>query len=251
MTAVPAPRRHTLAFLEAARPAAPVHIGTDVDVGALSVHQQRADRKYSFVTYVAAALGEVLTRYPNANASYEGGLFPRTVANDSVDVKLAVDKSVDDVRIVASVILRDVGARSLASIQDDVDRARDTTADDLPELDGIRVLHRLPFPLARIAFGFATRLARRSDVLGTVSVTSLGHAPVTSFHSYGGTVVTIGLGRVTRRPVVRRGDDGTEIVAITPVLPLSLTFDHRAIDGAEAADVLAALVANLSSAPTS
>jgi pyruvate/2-oxoglutarate dehydrogenase complex dihydrolipoamide acyltransferase (E2) component len=81
---------------------------------------------------------------------------------------------------------------------------------------------------------------RRTDVLGTLAVTSLGHRPVDGFHSNGGTTITLGVGRVLDRPVVR----GAEIVS-APVMRLSLAFDHRVIDGAEAADVLGDLVAAL------
>jgi len=64
-------------------------------------------------------------------------------------------------------------------------------------------------------------------------VTSLGHRPVIRFFSCGGTAVTIGIGRIRDLPVVRDG-----AVAIAPSMPLSLTFDHRVLDGALAADVL-------------
>lgn len=49
----------------------------------------------------------------------------------------------------------------------------------------------------------------------------------------GGTTTTFGVGRVLERPVVREGR-----IVVAPVLRLSLAFDHRVIDGAEAADVL-------------
>lgn len=41
------------------------------------------------------------------------------------------------------------------------------------------------------------------------------------------------MGRIADRPVARDG-----AVVIAPVMRLSLAFDHRVIDGAEAADVL-------------
>ena len=54
--------------------------------------------------------------------------------------------------------------------------------------------------------------------------------------SAGGTAVTLCAGRVVDRPVVR---DGAVVPA--PVMQLGLTFDHRVIDGAAAADVLSDL----------
>jgi pyruvate/2-oxoglutarate dehydrogenase complex dihydrolipoamide acyltransferase (E2) component len=41
------------------------------------------------------------------------------------------------------------------------------------------------------------------------------------------------MGQVADRPVARRGE-----VVVVPAMRLSLAFDHRVIDGAEAADVL-------------
>jgi pyruvate dehydrogenase E2 component (dihydrolipoamide acetyltransferase) len=49
------------------------------------------------------------------------------------------------------------------------------------------------------------------------------------------------VGKLLQKPVVH-GD----AVVIRPILPLSLTFDHRALDGAEAQRFLNALIAYLS-----
>jgi pyruvate dehydrogenase E2 component (dihydrolipoamide acetyltransferase) len=53
-------------------------------------------------------------------------------------------------------------------------------------------------------------------------------------------VAIIGAGRIGQRVVVREGQP-----AVRPVLPLSLTFDHRVITGGEAARFLVALMADL------
>jgi len=58
-------------------------------------------------------------------------------------------------------------------------------------------------------------------------------------------VAVLGVGRLTRRAVAE--GDG---VAVAPVLPLSLTFDHRAVDGAPAAMFLDAVAARLEDPPT-
>jgi len=78
---------------------------------------------------------------------------------------------------------------------------------------------------------------------GTFTVTNVG--------SLGGTgviptinypeVAILGMGMARPKPVVRDG----EIVART-ILPLTLTFDHRVIDGADAARFMTALVRSLS-----
>jgi pyruvate/2-oxoglutarate dehydrogenase complex dihydrolipoamide acyltransferase (E2) component len=104
----------------------------------------------------------------------------------------------------------------------------------MPEFAAVRRLQRLPMPIGRLLFQrFVRPLKRRAAVFGTFAVTSLGHRAVDSFHSIGGTTVTLGVGRMLDRPVARDG-----AVVIAPMLRLSLAFDHRVLDGGEAADVL-------------
>jgi hypothetical protein len=185
-------------------------------------------------------LGGVLRRYPQANAAFAGSLRPRMAYHDAVDVKLTLDKRVGDVRSVLSVVLPDVDACTLDHLQNAVDRLRDTPVEDIRELDGVRALQKLPIPLGRLAFGLATRLGGRHRRLGTVALTSLGHQPVHRFFSFGGTTLTVGLGRIAPTPVAVHGQ-----VVIASLLPLSLTFDHRVLDGALAAEVLAELKKSL------
>ncbi|MCM3884051.1 2-oxo acid dehydrogenase subunit E2 [Frankia sp. R82] len=82
----------------------------------------------------------------------------------------------------------------------------------------------------RRKFAQAARLLpKRGFVMGTFAVTSLGHRAADGFHSVGGTTITLGIGRVLDRPVVRAG-----VVGAAPLMRLNLAFDHRVIDGAEA-----------------
>jgi len=70
---------------------------------------------------------------------------------------------------------------------------------------------------------------------------------ITNFGHFGGLFATpiinwpdvaiLGFGRIVERPWVHRGE-----IAIRRILPLSLTFDHRAADGAEAGQFLAKVV---------
>ena len=48
----------------------------------------------------------------------------------------------------------------------------------------------------------------------------------------------LAVGRICRTPVVITGKDGTEEIGIRPICALSLSYDHRSIDGAEAAKFL-------------
>ena len=49
-------------------------------------------------------------------------------------------------------------------------------------------------------------------------------------------VAILGLGAIEERPVVREGADGASEVVPAPTLPLSLSIDHRVVDGAVAAE---------------
>ncbi|WP_156755325.1 2-oxo acid dehydrogenase subunit E2 [Actinokineospora pegani] len=236
---VPAARRQTLHFLRFAEAAAPVHLDTEVDATALLAHRVRG-RRYSVVSYAMRALGEVMPGFPEANAAFAGSLRPRVARHAAVDVKLTLDKKVDGTRSVLSVVLPDVDGCTLDHLQNAVERLRDTPVGEIRELDGARALQKLPLLVGRLAFALANRLRGRHTRMGTVALTSLGHAPVRRFFSHGGTTVTIGLGRIAPTPVVVDGE-----VVVRPVLPLSLTFDHRVIDGAMAADLLTALKTTL------
>ncbi|MFD1658319.1 2-oxo acid dehydrogenase subunit E2 [Streptomyces caeni] len=238
-------RRHTLYFLEWAAAQRSVHLDTDVDMTRVQAHRAAAresGRRYSVVSYLLYAAGRVLDRHPEANAVMAPGWpgpfrRPRIVRFDGVTAKLALDRPVEGERTVLSALVPGLEAASLREIQERVDRYRGEQAADLPEFKGVRMLGRLPVPLGRAAFAAALRdPGRRPAVFGTVSVSSLGHRTVDGFHSAGGTAVTLCAGRVVDRAVVRDG-----VVVPAPMMRLGLTFDHRVIDGAAAADVLSDL----------
>ncbi|MBP7094430.1 MAG: 2-oxo acid dehydrogenase subunit E2, partial [Candidatus Kapabacteria bacterium] len=77
---------------------------------------------------------------------------------------------------------------------------------------------------------------------GTITVTNVG-----SFGSLFGTPVInqpqtaiIGLGAIQKRPVVRELD-GEDVIVVRSMVYLSITYDHRVIDGALATQALAAM----------
>lgn len=237
VTRVAPERRHTLYFLEEVRRASPVFLDTDVDMTAVRAHRSAfrlENRRYSVVSYVLLAAAQVLARHPQANAAVQGRYRIRVARYPDVHGKLALDKAVGGHRVVLSAVLPHLDRASLDDIQALVDTYRDGDPALMAEFDGVRLLHRLPGLLGRAAFRMAVRPLRlRHTKVGTFAVTSLGHRAVDGFYSVGGTTITLGVGRITDRPVARDG-----AVEIAPLMRLSLTFDHRVIDGAEAADVL-------------
>ncbi len=77
---------------------------------------------------------------------------------------------------------------------------------------------------------------------GTFSVTNLGSANVDAFDPLldPPQVGILGIGRVVQKPAVFEGD-----IMARSMCFLSLTFDHRAVDGFPAGELLRAVVANL------
>ncbi len=81
---------------------------------------------------------------------------------------------------------------------------------------------------------------------GTITVTNVG-----SFGSlFGSPVINqpqtaiIGIGAIQKRPVVREVD-GEDLIVVRSMVYLSITYDHRVIDGALATQALAAMVRSL------
>ncbi len=54
-------------------------------------------------------------------------------------------------------------------------------------------------------------------------------------------VVILGVGSVVKRPMVVKGEDGGETIAIRSMVYLALSYDHRVVDGADAARFLTTL----------
>ncbi|MGW0604774.1 2-oxo acid dehydrogenase subunit E2 [Streptomyces sp. NPDC002640] len=231
-------RRHTLHFLDQVRAFAPVHLDTEVDMTAVLGHRARAaarGRRYSHVSYVLHTAARALVAHPEANAAVTGRLRPRVTRYPTAVGKVALDRVLGGRRVVLAAVLPGLDTAGLDAIQDRLDHYRDGDAGTMPEFAPVRALHRAPWPVGLVRFRRAARdLAARPFITGTFSVTSLGHRPVDGFHSMGGTTVTLGVGRVLDRPVARDGH-----VVVAPVMRLNLSFDHRVIDGAEAADLLA------------
>jgi pyruvate/2-oxoglutarate dehydrogenase complex dihydrolipoamide acyltransferase (E2) component len=243
-------RRHTLYFLKEIRVFSPVFIDTEIDMSSVQRHrraEREAGQHFSLVAYVVYAAARALAAHPEANVALRGRLMPRVLRSQVVNAKLAMDKTIGGQRAVLATVIPNADTAGLATIQQQIDHFREGDPDRMPEWSAARLLHRMPWPLGRVVFGLAVRL--RPLLLGTLAITSLGHRPVDGFQSVGGTTVTLGVGRVLERPVARDGQ-----VVVAPVMRLSLAFDHRAIDGAEAADLLADIKAGLedfASVPTS
>jgi pyruvate/2-oxoglutarate dehydrogenase complex dihydrolipoamide acyltransferase (E2) component len=240
----PRQRLHTLFFLRHARSTTPVFLDTDVDMSRVVEHRERARShgwRYSFVSYVVLAAAKVMLRHPQANSAIcerRFGGAPRVARYAQVHAKLALDKILPNgQRIVAAALLPNLQNANLEDIQRQIDHYRDTAVEQLPEMRGLLSLHRLPAWLGGLAFSLLMRrLHQRHRMLGTFAVSSLGHLPIHGFHALGGAPVTLNMSQVRESPVVKRG-----ALAVAPVMRLNLCFDHRVLDGADAAEMLTEL----------
>ncbi|MEV5873036.1 2-oxo acid dehydrogenase subunit E2 [Streptomyces sp. NPDC052101] len=238
-------RRHTLYFLEYAfARQRPVLIDTEIDMSAVAGHRaaaRAAGHRFSLVSYVVWAGARAVAAHPEANAALTGRLAPRLAQYEGTTAKVALDKTYQGRRAVFSALVQDAERLTLEQIQRVVDRHRDGDAEHFPPFAGVRRINRLPAPVGRLLFRrLLSRPAGRRRVLGTFSVSCLGHRPVDSFAGAGGTAVTLNMGRMRERPWVKGGR-----LTVAPVMRLNLTFDHRVIDGALAADLLADIKASL------
>jgi len=89
-----------------------------------------------------------------------------------------------------------------------------------------------------------SKLAKEELTGGTFTITNLGMFGVDVFTPIINPPETaiLGVGRVVEKPVVVEGQ-----IVVRPVMQLSLTFDHRVVDGAPAAQFLQEVKQNLES----
>jgi len=99
------------------------------------------------------------------------------------------------------------------------------------------------FELAQLAEKARNRTIDLADLKGgTFTITNYGAVR----GSYGTPIINypevaiLGIGRIQDMPVARNGK-----VVVRKILPLSLSFDHRVVDGAEAARFLSTLISRL------
>lgn len=211
-------------------------LDADVDMSGVAAHRGAcaSEHRAGYTAYVVHDAARVLARHPEANAAIGGRVVPRLARYERVTAKVAFDQHIGDVRAVVSGLLPDADRTTLDQIQRRIRYYKTADPQSAPEHAGIRLLHRLPAPVAAVAFRAAVgSLRRRQHVMGTFSVSSLGHRAVAGFYPLGGTAISFGLGRVRDVPVVRDRQ-----VVPGRVMRLGLVFDHRVIDGALAADIL-------------
>jgi pyruvate/2-oxoglutarate dehydrogenase complex dihydrolipoamide acyltransferase (E2) component len=109
-----------------------------------------------------------------------------------------------------------------------------------------RPVEDLAADLERLAVGAREGTLRPEELRGsTFTVTSAGklgglfHTPIVNYPE----VAILGVGRIAPRPVVRDGE-----LVVRPIGTIAVTFDHRVIDGARAAEFGLAVIRRLEAA---
>jgi pyruvate/2-oxoglutarate dehydrogenase complex dihydrolipoamide acyltransferase (E2) component len=181
------------------------------------VERARRDAGLTALPFVARAAIDALREYPALNAWLQGE--QHTV---HTDVNLGIAVSLGDDGLIVPVIRQ----------------AQDLSAEGLAK----RIKE-----LARAA---RSRQLRPDDVQGgTFTITNPGQfgsvmaTPVINQPQ----VAILDLEAVVKRPVVVTDEDGNDSIAIRPMTVLGLSWDHRALDGALAAQFLAAVRRRLES----
>jgi pyruvate dehydrogenase E2 component (dihydrolipoamide acetyltransferase) len=168
--------------------------------------QQKTGTKLSFLPFFGIAAAEALRTYPIINATVDGDsiVYPATE-----NVSIAVDTE----RGLLTPVVRDAGELDIAGwsaqIADLAQRTRDNKLK--------------PDELAGGTFTLTNTGSR-----GALFDTPLVFLPQ---------VAILGTGIVTKRPVVIEGD----AIAIRSMVYLALSYDHRIVDGADAARFLVAV----------
>jgi len=187
------------------------HCTTIVEADMTRVERERADGGLSPLPFVARATIEALQAHPALNATLDGEMLTR-----HGDVNLGIAISLGEDGLIVPVI----------------HKAQQLSTEGLAE--------RIAELAHRARGGELTPDEVRG---GTFTITnpggfgSLASTPIINQPQ----VAILDLEAVTKRPVVLAAADGSDVIAIRPMAYLCLSWDHRALDGAQAARFLGTL----------
>jgi pyruvate dehydrogenase E2 component (dihydrolipoamide acetyltransferase) len=196
---------------ESYREAVHVTVHREVDAEALTAAADDAD--VSVVDVLVRALSDALTEHPAFNATFEDGTH-RLYEEHNVGVAVAVEDG-----LVAPVVV-DVGGLDVDGIAAERERLTDAVRTGDYAMADLRG--------------------------GTITVSNLGPLGVDGFTPIINPpqVAILGVNRVQERARPADGDG----VTFHETLPLDLSFDHRVVDGADAARFLGTLAEGIEDA---
>ncbi|QDO88370.1 2-oxoglutarate dehydrogenase, E2 component, dihydrolipoamide succinyltransferase [Ornithinimicrobium ciconiae] len=163
--------------------------------------------KLSFMPFFVLAAVEALKIHPNVNASLEDESI---IYHPTENVGIAVDTE----KGLIVPVIKDAGDLNIAGISRKIADLAERT----------RTNKVLPDELGGGTF----------TITNTGSRGALFDTPIINQPQ----VAILGTGSVVKRPVVVIDEDGGETIAIRSMVYLALTYDHRIVDGADAARFL-------------
>ena len=193
---------------------------TVVEVDLTKIARLRDKAKASFATregvnltylpFFAVAVCEALKQHPVLNSSLEGD---EVTYHGAEHLGIAVDTD----RGLLVPVIRDAGDLNIAGLSRKISDVAARTRDS---------------KIAPDELGGGTFTITNTGSRGALFDTPIINQPQ---------VAILGIGAVVKRPIVVKGADGGENIAIRSMVYLALSYDHRIVDGADAARFLVTL----------
>ena len=177
---------------------------------AKSTFEAREGVKLSFLPFFAVAVCEALKQHPVLNSSVEGD---QITYHGAEHLGIAVDTE----RGLLVPVIANAGDLNMGGVARKIADLAARTRDNKVTPDEL---------------GGGTFTLTNTGSRGALFDTPIINQPQ---------VAILGLGAVVKRPMVVRGEDGGETIAIRSMVYLGLSYDHRVVDGADAARFLVTL----------
>ena len=177
---------------------------------AKATFEAREGVKLSYLPFFAVSVCEALKQHPVLNSSVEGD---QITYHGSEHLGIAVDTE----RGLLVPVISNAGDLNIGGIARKISELAARTRDNKVTPDEL---------------GGGTFTLTNTGSRGALFDTPIINQPQ---------VAILGLGAVVKRPMVVRGEDGGETIAIRSMVYLGLSYDHRVVDGADAARFLVTL----------
>ena len=200
-----------------ARNAPHVTLTTEVNASALMSAREQISaemgEKLSYNALLVAIVAKALREHPNVNASWKEAISDQPSAislQDAVHIGVAVDTT----RGLFVPVVKDVGMKTLTQIHRELNDLVSRTLEGKAKLDELRG--------------------------GTFTITNLGMFEIDAFTPIINLpeAAILGVGRIVKKAVVETAPNGDDKIVARAMMTLSLSFDHRVVDGAPAAKFL-------------
>ncbi len=172
--------------------------------------EAREGVKLSFLPFFAVATCEALKQHPVLNSSVEGD---QIIYHGAEHLGIAVDTE----RGLLVPVIHNAGDLNMGGVARKIADLAARTRDNKVTPDEL---------------GGGTFTLTNTGSRGALFDTPIINQPQ---------VAILGLGAVVKRPMVVKGEDGGETIAIRSMVYLGLSYDHRVVDGADAARFLVTL----------